>query len=72
MTLAEIFFGFPGRESPAWPVIGAILCIVIIVWGLNQSTRDDCCKGCKYDHNGRCKCDFLCEDGDMWEAKNQK
>ncbi len=49
-------------------IIGAILCILFVCWGLNQCTRQEPeCRGCKYNNMGDCTCPVLCEYGEMWE-----
>lgn len=52
-------------------IIGAILCILIICWGLNQYARQtgSWCRGCKYNNMGDCGCPVLCEEGEMWEPE---
>ena len=60
--------------SPVWWVIGAVLCIVAIVWGLNQYARQNEpeCRGCRYNNMGECDCPIICERGEMWESVNNE
>ena len=56
-----------------WWTIGAVLCIVGLVLGLNQHARrsEPQCRTCRYNNMGDCTCKILCEKYEMWESSEE-
>jgi len=68
--MADLILALSIIPPRVWWVIGAVLCIVFICWGLHQRIQmnEPECRGCKYNNMGECDCPVLCERGEMWEA----
>ena len=71
--MTDILFVLSLIPERVWWVLGAVFCIVGIILGLNQHAKrnEPKCRGCEYNNFGECENKFLCEDGELWEAKSE-
>ncbi len=55
-------------------ILGAIFCILVIIWGHHQRAWQDSpdCKNCKHYKDQECNNDIFCENGEMWEPMDEE